>query len=122
LALAVAVVTYVSLVVGELVPKQIALRAPETIAARVAPAMTLIARVSSPLVSLLDATSGLMLRTLGHHSQPTSSVTDEEIRALVAEAERAGVIERGERIMIAGVMRSAIVRYARLGHTAASST
>jgi putative hemolysin len=98
-------ITYVALVIGELVPKQIALRNPERIAVRVAPTMTVLARIGSPLVWLLDVSGRLLLRVLGHQAQPEHRVTDEEIRSLVAEAESAGVIEPGEREMIAGVMR-----------------
>jgi putative hemolysin len=101
----VAVITYFSLTVGELVPKQIALRNPEKIAVRVAPAMTMLARVGSPLISFLDVSGRLLLRALGQKSQEKSRVTDEEIHMLVAEAERAGVIEPDERTMISGVMR-----------------
>lgn len=104
-ALVVAVITYFALIVGELVPKQIALRNPERVAVRVAPAMALLARLASPVVWLLDASGRAVLRVLGHGSQPEARVTDEEIRSLVAEAESAGVIEPGERSMIAGVMR-----------------
>jgi putative hemolysin len=103
--LVVTAITYVSLVIGELVPKQIALRNPERIAVRVAPIMTVLARICSPLVWLLDASGRLLLRVLGYRAQPEHRVTDEEIRTLVAEAESAGIIEPGEREMIAGVMR-----------------
>lgn len=103
----VAAITYVSLIVGELVPKQIALRDPERVAAKIAPAMTLLAKVASPLVSLLDASGRVLLRLLGQSAQITSSVTDEEIKTIIAEAESAGVIETDERKMIAGVMRLA---------------
>jgi magnesium and cobalt exporter, CNNM family len=103
--LVVAVIAYFSLIVGELVPKQIALRNPEKIAVRVAPAMAMMASIASPLVSLLDVSGRLILRALGYAEQAEHRVTDEEIRALVAEAETAGVIEPGERAMIAGVMR-----------------
>jgi putative hemolysin len=103
--LVVAAITYVSLIVGELVPKQIALRRPEQIAVRVAPAMTILARISSPLVWLLDASGRALLWVLGQHSREKENVTDEEIHILVAEAEKAGVIEPGERAMISGVMR-----------------
>ena len=104
-AVVVAVITYFSLVVGELVPKQIALRNPERVAVRVAPAMTVLAKVAAPLVQLLDVSGRGLLRALGYPSQPERLVTDEEIHSLVAEAESAGVIEPGERTMIAGVMR-----------------
>jgi len=87
------------------VPKQIALRNPERIAVRVAPAMTAIARIASPVVSFLDISGRAVLRALGYQAQAEHRVTDEEIRTLMAEAETAGVIEPGERAMIAGVMR-----------------
>jgi len=103
--LVVTVITYFSLVIGELVPKQIALRDPERIAVRVAPAMTVMARIAAPVVVLLDLSGRAVLRALGYRAQPEHRVTDEEIHTLVAEAETAGVIEPGERAMIAGVMR-----------------
>lgn len=103
--LVVAAITYASLIIGELVPKQIALRNPERIALLVAPAMTVLARIALPLVWLLDVSGRAVLRSLGQRSQPSERVTDEEIRTLIAEAESAGVLEPGERAMIAGVMR-----------------
>jgi putative hemolysin len=87
------------------VPKQIALREPERIAVRVAPAMTVLARLTLPLVWLLDVSGTALLRVLGYKAQAKDHVTDEEIRTLIAEAEAAGVIEPRERAMIAGVMR-----------------
>jgi len=98
-------ITYASLIIGELVPKQIALRNPEAIAVKVAPAMTRLARMSSPLVWLLDASGKLLLRLLGQSRSAEDTVTEDEIRSLVREAESAGVLEPGEREMIAGVMR-----------------
>ena len=103
--LVVAVITYFSLVIGELVPKQIALRDPEKIAVRVAPAMTGLATIASPIVSFLDFSGRAVLRALGYRERPEHRVTDDEIRSLMAEAETAGVLEPGERAMIAGVMR-----------------
>jgi putative hemolysin len=101
----VAAITYASLIIGELVPKQIALRNPEKIAVKVSPAMTAMAKIASPLVWFLDISGRVVLRALGHKAQSEERVTDEEIRALISEAETAGVIEPGERAMIAGVMR-----------------
>jgi putative hemolysin len=101
----VAVITYASLVIGELVPKQIALRNPEKIAVKVAPAMTVIAKIASPVVSFLDASGRVVLRVLGQSLQPEQRVSDDEIRTLISEAETAGVIEPEEKAMIAGVMR-----------------
>jgi putative hemolysin len=101
----VAAITYASLIIGELVPKQIALRNPEKIAVKVSPAMTAMAKIASPLVWFLDISGRVVLRALGHKAQSEERVTDEEIRALISEAETAGVIQPGERAMIAGVMR-----------------
>jgi Cyclin M transmembrane N-terminal domain len=104
-ALVVAIITYFSLVIGELVPMQIGLRDPEKIAVRVAPAMMALARIASPIVSFLDLFGRTVLRALGYEAQPERRVSDEEIRSLMAEAETAGVLEPGERAMIAAVMR-----------------
>ncbi len=101
----VTVITYASLIVGELVPKQIALRDPESIAVKVAPAMTLLAKASLPLVWLLDRSGKLLLWLLGQRGNADERVSEDEIRTLVVEAENAGVLEPGEKEMIAGVMR-----------------
>ncbi|BCH23765.1 DNA-binding protein [Mesorhizobium sp. L-8-10] len=101
----VAVITYGSLIIGELVPKQLALRNPEAIAVRVAPAMTLLARVAAPIVWLLDISGRAVLWLIGQRKESADKVTDEEIKMLVAEAEHHGTIESDERRMIAGVMR-----------------
>ena len=98
-------ITYLSLIVGELVPKQLALKNPERIASTVAPLMSLIATVAAPIVWVLDKSGKLVLALLGQASESEQRVTDEEIRTIVAEAESAGVLEPGEREMIAGVMR-----------------
>ncbi len=103
--LVVSLITYLSLVVGELVPKQLALRNPEKIAMRVAPAMSALAKIGSPLVKLLDVSTQLLLRLIGARPQSEQRVTDEEIHLLIAEAESAGILEPEEREMIAGVMR-----------------
>jgi putative hemolysin len=105
--LVVVVITYLSLIVGELVPKQIALRDPERVAARVAPAMALLSRLSAPLVWLLDASGKAMLRLLGQHGEAEQRVTEEEVKTIIAEAESAGVLESEEKEMISGVMRLA---------------
>jgi putative hemolysin len=101
----VAIITYASLIVGELVPKQIALRNPEAVALKVAPIMTYIAKAASPLVWLLDASGDLVLKLLRRHREPDETMTAEEVRTVIAEAETAGVLEADERRMISGVMR-----------------
>ena len=103
--LVVVAITYASLIVGELVPKQIALRNPEGVAVRVAPAMVLVAKVTWPLVWLLDMSGRLVLKVLGQKGVRQDQVTEEEIRSLVAEAESSGVLEPGEKEMIAGVLK-----------------
>jgi putative hemolysin len=101
------IITYLSLIVGELVPKQIALRDPERIASRVAPTMAFIAAVAAPLVWLLDVSGQLLLTLLGQRGDTGERVTDEEVKTIIAEAESAGVLESEERSMISGVMRFA---------------
>lgn len=101
------VVTYLSVIVGELVPKSLALRNPEGIACTVAPAMTLFARLAAPAVWVLDASTRLIMRLIGQGGAEEPRVTDEEIKSLIAQAEQAGVVETDERDMIASVMRLA---------------
>jgi putative hemolysin len=101
----VTVITYASLIIGELVPKQIALRDPESVAVRVAPYMMLLAKISLPAVWLLDRSGKALLWLLGHRGAAGEKVSEDEIRTLVVEAENAGVLEPGEKEMIAGVMR-----------------
>jgi len=107
LTLVVASITYLSLIIGELVPKHLALRDPERLAAAVAVPIQVIAWLGSPLAWFLDRSTHTVLRLFGLHSVPDHRVTDEEIRALIAEAAAAGVVERAEQAMICGVMRLA---------------
>lgn len=105
--LVIGVTTYLSLVVGELVPKQFALRSPEPIAALAAKPMVWIARITAPLVWLLDRTSALIFHLLGLNRESENKVTAEELHLVVAEASRSGVIEESERAIISGVVRLA---------------
>lgn len=98
-------VTYLSLVVGELVPKQLALKNPEAIAAAMAPFLKGLATVAKPAVLLLDVSSQAILRLFGTKSSNNDAVTEEEIHHLVAEAESAGTVEPAEREMIKAVLR-----------------
>ncbi len=106
-AVAVAGITYISLVVGELIPKRLALQNPERLACIVAPMMVGLAKVGAPVVWVLDVSTRGVLRLLGNSGGQEGGVTDEEIRAIINEAETAGVIEPAERRMISGVMRLA---------------
>lgn len=106
-AIVIAVTTYFSLIAGELVPKQFALRAPERIAIVMAVPMLWLSRIAAPLVWLLDASSGLVFRLLGLSRESEDRVTAEELHLIVAEASKSGVIEESERAIISGVVRLA---------------
>lgn len=106
-ALVIGLTTYASLVIGELVPKQFALRSAEKIAIIMAPPMDFLARVAAPLVWLLDGTSALIFRMLGLKRDQISHVTADELQMVFAEATRSGVIEEHERAVISGVVRMA---------------
>jgi putative hemolysin len=106
-ALVIVVTTYASLVIGELVPKQFALRSPEPIAAVMALPMLWMARATAPFVWLLDQTSALIFRLLRLTRDTSNKVTAEELHLVVAEAHSAGVIEESERAIISGVVRLA---------------
>lgn len=99
--------TYLSLVIGELVPKQIALTAPEPIAAVAGVPMLWLSRIAAPFVWLLEHSSALLIRLMGLHRRRDSQVTAEELHLVVAEASTAGVIEESERAIISGVVRLA---------------
>ncbi len=105
--LVIALTTYFSLVVGELVPKQIALRAAEPIALIMARPMRILARVAAPLVWLLDSSSRVLMRLLGIRPSGESHVTAEELHMIFAEATRSGVIEQEQHAILAGVVRLA---------------
>ncbi len=106
-ALVIALTTYVSLIIGELVPKQFALRSPERIAAIAAIPMQWLARATAPIVWLLDGSSALIFAALGLNRESEDKVTAEELHLVVAEASKSGVIEEGERAIISGVVRLA---------------
>ena len=106
-ATVIALTTYLSLVVGELVPKQVALRAAVPIAIYMARPMAVLAKVAAPLVWLLDASSGLLIRLLGVRPAGQSAVPAEELHMLFAEATRSGVIEHEQHQMLQGVVRLA---------------
>ena len=99
--------TYASLVIGELVPKQFALRSPEPIAAVVARPMVWMAKLTSPLVWALDVTSAAIFRALGMNREAKNVVTAEELHLVVAEAKTAGVLEENERAIISVIVRLA---------------
>jgi len=99
------IVTTVQIVVGELVPKRIALVAPERLASAIAVPMLVLSRMSAPFVWVLNGISSLILRLLRLHRKRRSSVTEEEIRLLVAEGAEQGVLDADERNMVNRVLR-----------------
>ena len=103
--LVVSLITYLSLVVGELVPKRIALSNPEKIACNVAPVMQWLARLTSPIVYLLGISTDGLLQLLGIRSQEESPITEEEIRVLIRQGTKAGMIEEAEQEMVERVFR-----------------
>jgi putative hemolysin len=98
-------VTYFSLVIGELVPKRLALNNAEAIAASVAPFMRVLASAGAPVVWFLRLSTHAVLRLLGTRPAPDNVVTEEEVKALIAEGALAGVFHPQEREMIEGVLR-----------------
>jgi putative hemolysin len=107
LVLVVLLITYLTLVVGELVPKQLALRRPEAIAARIARPLATLSRITGPVVWLLSVSSALVLRLFGPARSRRAGVTEEELRALLAEGAQEGVLEAEERDIIERVLRLA---------------
>jgi putative hemolysin len=103
--LVVVVITYVSIVIGELVPKRIAQFDPEGIARSVARPMQLLALVTRPFERLLTISTDTILRLMGQREQEAQRVTEEEIQAMLEEGSEAGVIEREERDMVRNVFR-----------------
>ena len=106
-AVAIAVTTYLSVVVGELVPKQLALRAALPIAVTMSRPMALLAKIAAPFVWLLDTSSALLMRLLGIGQRGEHRLTAEELHMLFSEATHSGVIEEQERAIMSGVMRLA---------------
>jgi putative hemolysin len=100
-------ITFVSLVIGEIVPKQIALRSPEPIAVVIAKPMKWLSRITAPFVWLLDRSSVLILKLFGLDRESKNQVTAEELHLVVAEAQTAGVLEESERAIISGIVRLA---------------
>jgi putative hemolysin len=98
--LVVLVITYFSLVIGELIPKRLALRSPDKIAAAVAAPMRRLSALTSPLVSLLEGSTNGLLRLFGLRESSEPPVTEDEIKVLIEQGIKAGVFEEAERDMI----------------------
>ena len=105
LGIVVAVITYFSLIIGELVPKRIGLNHPETIASWVAIPMQALARIGSPLVSLLTGSTNLVLRVFGIKGQIDPHLTEDEIRAVISQGAESGALEESEESLVQRVFR-----------------
>jgi putative hemolysin len=105
LTLVVVVLTYFSVVVGELVPKRLGLLAPEAIAAIIASPMMFFSRVARPLVWLLSSSSSLILRGIGAKPSTEAPVTDDEINVLMEQGAEAGVFHESEQAIVSNVLR-----------------
>ncbi|HEX3982102.1 MAG TPA: hemolysin family protein [Acidisoma sp.] len=105
--LTVVIITFLTMVLGELVPKQLALRRPEIVAARAAPMLIIIARVAKPAVWLLSKASAAIMTLFGFSGTRPDLPSEEELRALLAESTQTGVLESEEKLMIERVLRLA---------------
>lgn len=105
LVLVVTVITYLSLVVGELLPKRIALNSPEAIACAIAPPMRGLSRLTAPVVHVLGVSTDGLLHLLGIRASQDPPVTEEEIKALIRQGTQAGLFEEAEHEMVRRVFR-----------------
>ncbi len=105
LIVVVAVITYFSLIIGELIPKRVALAWPESIARVVARPMEIMSRVASPVIPLLTVSTEFLLKVFGFRPTTEPPVTEEEIRVLISQATVAGVFEESEQKMVERVFR-----------------
>jgi putative hemolysin len=105
MGIVVVALTYVTVVIGELVPKQLGLLKPERIATLVARPMRMLSRIAKPLVWLLGASSDGLLRLIGVHTHREAGVTNEEIRLMMEQGAKAGVFHESEQVLVANVLR-----------------
>jgi putative hemolysin len=105
LFIVVLLITYFSLVIGELIPKRVAMNNPEQIATRIARPMNMLSRLTAPLGSLLTFSTEVGIRLLGIRPSGEPQVTEDEVRVMVEEGTRVGVFEAVEQNMIEGIFR-----------------
>lgn len=103
-ALVVAMITYLSVIIGELIPKQFALRHAESVAMFVAQPMAILSKIAAPVVYLFDVSAKLLLRLLGLSSSDGEEVTEAEVQAVLAEGAESGVFEKSEHEMLRRIM------------------
>jgi putative hemolysin len=105
LGIIVSIITYLSLVIGELVPKRLALNNPEQIACMIARPMRLLARITAPLVGLLSASTDKVVKLMGIQASEEPPITEEEIKVLLEQGTQAGLFEESEQQMVSRVFR-----------------
>jgi putative hemolysin len=103
--LAIAIVTYLTLTIGELVPKRLALNSPEKIAIAVAMPMEMLSYITHPIVTLLEASTAMALKLLGIQPSSDPQITEEEIKVLIEQGTEAGTFEEAEQDMVERVLR-----------------
>jgi putative hemolysin len=102
--LAIAIITYLTIVVAELVPKQIALNSPEKIASFVARPIELLARLSTPLIFMLSRSTKFVVKLFGIRPSNQPEVTEEEIKVMIEQGTETGMFEESEQDMVEGVL------------------
>lgn len=100
----VSVITFLTVVIGELVPKRLAIQSPEDTAMRLSGPMAALSRLTAPVVHLLDASSGLIARILGAKPGAEPGVSEDEVRAMIHQGTLSGVFKPGEQRMVEGVL------------------
>jgi len=101
----VVVITYLSLIIGELVPKRLALNNPERIASIMAQPMRFLSKIALPVVRLLEVSTNLVIRLLGAKPVPRPVITHEEIKTLIEQGRKSGIFEEAEQDMMENVLR-----------------
>ncbi|MET0963223.1 MAG: hemolysin family protein [Noviherbaspirillum sp.] len=107
-------ITFASIVLGELVPKRIAMQHPEAVATLIATPMQLLSRIMGPFVRVLSVTTEFILRLLGQHKPKDNAVTEEEITGMLKEGAAAGMFEKTEHDIVTRALRLDDVRIASL--------
>jgi putative hemolysin len=104
-ALVVTLITFLSVVIGELIPKQLALRNPEGLAMFVAGPMALLSRIAAPVVFIFETAASIAMRLMGMRPEDSDRVTEEEVQAIMAEGVESGAIEKSEHEMLRRIIR-----------------
>ncbi|RVI62368.1 hemolysin family protein, partial [Sinorhizobium meliloti] len=104
-ALVVTLITFLSVVIGELIPKQLALRNPEGLAMFVAGPMALLSRIVAPVVYIFETAASIAMRLMGMRPEDSDRVTEEEVQAIMAEGVESGAIEKSEHEMLRRIIR-----------------